>query len=212
MGHTRLDHIPTTKKWAAVVDEIVNGVGLARDDVARIAALTLTAAAPALEKSKGDAGLRHTFYLLTQIVLAAREPEWQDTLARAGVAVSSDASLFDVTSAMHAAVDDHLAERGHPTDISEMAQQAAGEALAELAGSRPGALFEGGGRLQVAIRDLSTKAGFSRLGQVFFGPPVTVLRRFVPSATINSTIGFFGDFSDFIAVSRSFIGLTRLRM
>src|SRR5206468_12075213 len=54
--------------------------------------------------------------------------------------------------------------------VSERAQQGAGEAIATIAGSRATTLF-GSGRdeLQAAIQSLSTKKGFSELGQRFFG-------------------------------------------
>jgi len=177
MGHQRLGKIPKSSKWAAVVDRVVSGTGLARGDVDRIAALTLEAAGPALEKAKDDVGLRHTFYLLTQIVLAARQPDWRGRLADAGIALSAEASIYDLTTGLQCAVDDHVAQHGRPTDISEMAQQAAGEALTSLAGNDATTLFGSGGEyLQSAIRGLSTKSGVSRLGQTFFG---RVLTRFL---------------------------------
>jgi hypothetical protein len=68
------------------------------------------------------------------------------------------------------AIDDHLSSRGGCSDISEIAQQSAGEALARLAGTKAVTLFGAGSdELQDAVRELSTKAGFSRLGQRFFG-------------------------------------------
>jgi hypothetical protein len=190
MGHRRLGPIPTTKKWAAVVDEVVNGAGLARDDVGRIAALTLAAAAPALENGKADPGLRHTFYLLAQIVLAARQADWRGQLAAAGISVSSSASLFDLTLSLHSAVDDHVGRYGQPSDISEIAQQAAGEALASLVGGRDVTLFGSGGEhLQRAVRELSTKAGFCRLGQLFFGRFLSRFLNFYLSRVTAAQVG-----------------------
>jgi hypothetical protein len=146
------------------------GGGLACDDIGRIAALTLDAAAPALEKSTSDAGLRQTFYLLTQIALAARQPDWQVRLARAGISLGEDASLFDLTAGLQTAIDRHTRARGVTSDVGEIAQQAAGEALTLLAQNSATTLFGSGGQhLQLAVRELSTSAGFARLGQVFFG-------------------------------------------
>jgi len=182
--------IPTTRKWTAVVDAVAGGVGLAHDDVARLAALTLDAAAPALEKAKDDPGLRHAFYLLTQIVLAARQPDWRQRLAQAGIAPGADASLFDLTTSLHSAIDDYVALHGRSTDIGEMAQQAAGEAVASLAGDNAVTLFGSGGtHLQAAIRDLSTRAGFARLGQVFFGRFLTRFLNFYLSRITAKEVG-----------------------
>ena len=139
-------------------------------DIGDVAEATLDAARQGLEKAVDDPGLRYTFYLLTQIVLAARQEDWQAGLRPFGIALPGDATLFDLTAELHNAVDDHLAARGRPTDISEMAQQAAGEALLALAGPRAVTLFgEGRDELQAAVRELSTKQGFANLGQRFFG-------------------------------------------
>jgi len=170
MGHQRLGRIAKSRKWRAVVDGVMGGGGLASDDIGRIAALTLDAAGPALRNGTNDAVLRHTFYLLTQIALAAREPDWRGRLAGVGITLSEDASLFDLTVGLHTAVDRQARLAGYTSDLGEMAQQAAGEALAALAGNQATTLFGSGGEhLQKAIRGLSTRVGFAELGQAFFG-------------------------------------------
>lgn len=56
------------------------------------------------------------------------------------------------------------------TDLSEMAQQSAGEALLSLAGLQTANLFGGSNAdPKNAIRSLSTKIGFGKLRQKFFG-------------------------------------------
>jgi hypothetical protein len=176
MGHQRLGEIPKTQKWATVVAKVAgdgqgpSGAGFRAQDVEEIAATTLAAAEAGLLKAINDPGLRYSFYLLTRIVLAAREAEWRVGLADLGIHLSDDSSLFDLTSEVQIAIDEHLSSRGGPSDISEIAQQAAGEALAKLAGPKAVTLFgAGSAELQDAVRELSTKAGFSRLGQRFFG-------------------------------------------
>ena len=190
MGHQRLGTIPTTREWDAVVDELIGGVGLARDDIGQIAAKTLDAAAPALEKAVNDSGLQFTFFLLTQLVLAARTDNWQAQLAEAGITLTDTSSIFDLTSQVQYAVDDYLSFHGQPTDISEMAQRAAGEALALLAKDNSVTLFgQEGAALQSAIRDLSTSDGFSRLGQVFFGRFTSRFLNFYLSRVTASEVG-----------------------
>jgi hypothetical protein len=81
MGHTRLGAIPKSRKWNEVVEQ-VTGAGLAGGvtpgpaDVGAIAAQTLDAAQKALDRATDDPGVRYTFYLLTQVALAARDPDW----------------------------------------------------------------------------------------------------------------------------------------
>src|SRR5574340_1374775 len=84
MGHQRLGWIPKTRKWQAVVDGVVGNGGLGSAEVERIALLTLDAASPALRANLNDPALVHTFYLLTQVALAAREEDWRGRLAREG--------------------------------------------------------------------------------------------------------------------------------
>jgi hypothetical protein len=176
LGHQRLGDVPKTQKWANVVAKVAGGLQGTQDDgnfadvIQDIAAETLNAAEAGLLKSIDDPGLRYTFYLLTQVVLAARKPQWQTSLANLGIRLSDDSSLYDLTSEIQFAIDDHLASRGGPTDVSEMAQKAAGEAVAKLAEARANTLFgTGSNEVQDALRDLSTRAGFARLGQRFFG-------------------------------------------
>lgn len=178
MGHIRLGRIPKSKRWQVVVgmlqggddDEGVGGVLTLAPDVGEVADKTLDAARLGLTKAIDDRGLRYTFYLLTQIVLASRTDDWQAGLRPFGIELPSDATLFDLTAGVQYAIDDYLSLHARPTDISEIAQQAAGEALTALAGPRAVTLF-GSGRdeLQFAVRELSTKNGFADLGQRFFG-------------------------------------------
>jgi len=192
MGHQRLGRIAKSRKWKAVVDGVMGGAGAfaSEADVGRIATLTLDAAGPALERGKGDPGLRYTFFLLTQIALAAREPDWRQRLSSVGISLSADASLFDLTTGLHATIDGYVQSRGVPSDISEMAQQAAGEALSSLAKDDATTLFGSGGEhLQRAVRGLSTKAGFARLGQVFFGQFLTRFLNFYLSRVTADAVG-----------------------
>ena len=176
MGHYRLGIIPKSRKWTAVVAQVAGSVGEGAttatldEDVQQIAASTLDAAQQGLEKAVNDAGLRHTFFLLTQVVLAAREKDWQERLGHHGIKLTEQSTTFDLICQVQHAVDAHLAGKRFSTDISEMAQRAAGESLAALAEPRTASLFgEGDGGLQATLRELSTKAGFARLGQKFFG-------------------------------------------
>jgi hypothetical protein len=196
MGHQRLGDIPKSKKWTAVVTAIAAesadavGPGNLSQAVARIADLTLDAAERGLQRAIDDPGLRYTFYLLTQVVLAAREPSWRKRLADVGLTLSDDSTLFDFTAEVQDALDRYLVSHGPPTDVSEMAQQAAGQAVAELAGPNAKTLFgSGAAELQDAIRAFSTKAGFSRLGQRFFGCFVSRFLNFYLSRVTAGQVG-----------------------
>lgn len=172
MGHQRLGEIPKSQRWITVVAAVAGagGTQAAPSSVAEIARLTLDAASDGLERAKHDPGLRYTFYLLTQLVLAARESDWRDRLARHGIVLQEDSSLFDLTVGLQQVIEDHVLSRGGSSDVGEIAQQAACEAVAALAGPNARTLFgQGSAELQDAVRQLSTRAGFRRLGQHFFG-------------------------------------------
>ena len=178
MGHTRLGTIPKTKKWNAVIkivtaDSSSSAVAPSpqiSENVNNIASQTLEAAQGGLNSAINDLGLRYTFFILTQIMLASRTENWQSRLNELGIQVTDSSTLQDLTTEMQGAIDDYLFSHNHNTDISEMAQKAAGEAVAILASPRSTSLFgDGLDQVKVAIKDLSTKKGFSILGQKFFG-------------------------------------------
>lgn len=151
MGHTRLGTIPKSRKWKAVVAQVAGAggsaggaggsSGTAEPDVPKVAALTLQAADTALANAVRDPGLRYTFFLLTQLVLASRSDSWLERLAASGINVSSDASVFDLTVELQNAIDDYSMAHGGSTDVGEMAQQAAGEAVTTLVAPTVSTLF-----------------------------------------------------------------------
>jgi hypothetical protein len=205
MGHTRLGRIPKSRKWAAVVAEIdklevvtpPGGLEFS-ESIAMIAGCTLEAAEAGLSKAVKEQGLRYAFYLLSQLALSAREENWPQALQKIGIELSENSSVFDLTVELQSAVDRHISAFSRPTDISEMAQRAAGEAISALAASAAVTLF-GSGReeLQRAIRSLSTKKGFSALGQVFFARFISRFLNFYLSRLTPGKLFQVGDVSSF---------------
>lgn len=207
MGHTRLGKIPTTLKWNEVVS-LIAGTGVMGSspdaDISTITARTLDAAQGALDKSVDDPGVRYTFYLLTQIALASRKDNWETALAAHGLRIANTQTVFDFTAEVQEAIDRHvrLSPRGS-TDISEMAQQAAGEALLSLSVAHSHSLFgESSEDVREILRPLSTRKGFGELGQRFFGRFVGRFLNFYLSRIAAAQIGTkwiqdAGDFARF---------------
>lgn len=204
MGHTRLGIIPKSQSWTAVVTSLsdwqrgpeggAHGIGAAnvvdRTAVAAVAEQTLEAAHRGLEQAKDDPGLRFTVFLLTQVALAARKQDWQRPLADLGLRLSDEATLVDLTAEFQGVVDDWVAEHGRLSDFSEMAQRAAGEALAALVAPRAHTLFgDSGEELRLAVRSVSTRKGFADLGQVFFGRFMAGFLNFYLSRITASRLG-----------------------
>lgn len=206
MGHTRLGKIPKSRKWTAVVETISgnkNDVTLPTEDIVenieQIAKQTLEAAEGGLQIALNDLGLQYTFYLLSQIALASRADDWQLRLANLGIQLTPDSSFQDLAVEMQSSIDDFIFSRGKSSDISEIAQQAAGEAISELTANRAVTLFGGGAdELRSAVRRLSTKKGFSELGQKFFGNFMSRYLNFYLSRITASQVGnkFFPQIGD----------------
>jgi hypothetical protein len=196
VGHTRLGNLPKTQKWRDLVERIAGspgsgGVLSAASYVEAIAAQTLEASRKGLDNAKHDSGVLYAFYLLTQVTLASRSTNWEDALARHGIRLGTDSTVFDLTSEIQTAIDEHVSRSSSgATDLSEMAQQSVGEALMSLADTRTENLF--GGRsddVRNAIRTLSTKRGFGELGQRFFGRFVARFLNFYLSRATAAALG-----------------------
>src|SRR5437764_1368722 len=137
MGHTRLGVIPKTRKWSAVVATLFGSDdagaigGPLCDRLPDISRTLIDAIGGGLVEAKNDKGLRYCVYLLTQIALAARSPDWQQSLEVLGILLGDNASVYDLVFQFQCAVDDYTQKNRCASDISEMAQKAAGEALLE---------------------------------------------------------------------------------
>ena len=77
MGHVRLGTLPKSRKWRQVVEELRLGAG-----IGAVAASAADAAEASLEAASNDPAFLHAFWLLTQVPLAARGPDFADDLRR----------------------------------------------------------------------------------------------------------------------------------
>ena len=129
MGHQRLGDIPKSQRWNAVVAAVAGGgIGFGASSdfdefVEGVAQHTLDAAGAGLRRAVGDVGLSYTFYLLTQVVLAAREHDWRDRLRDHGLRLSERSDFFDLTSEVQRAIDEFVGAHGQRTEVSEMASR-----------------------------------------------------------------------------------------
>jgi len=122
-----------------------------------------------LISAANDPGLVHTMWLLTQVPLAARSTDFAGRLRKLGLGVSESPNLLEVVAAFTDAVDVQLRRTGGRTDLGEMAQMAACEALAELGTPLNASLFETTSpTAQQTIKSFSTAKQFSTLAREFF--------------------------------------------
>jgi hypothetical protein len=136
VGDVCLGMLPKTRKWNTVINLIASGA-----NVERIAAASADAAKYALDRASHDPGVAHAFWLLTQILQAARRVGFSERLAKLGVHVSSAPTLLEIVTGFTIAVDRRVRESGKRTDLGEMAQFSAAETLSSLAGREMPSLF-----------------------------------------------------------------------
>jgi len=126
MGHSRIGTLPQTRPWRKVVGLITQGA-----DVGAVAAATARAAESTLASAAHDPALRHSFWLLTQILTAAKSDNFVDALRRAGLYVGHSPTLPEICAAFMEATDRHVQPAGR-TDLGELAQISAVESLSAV--------------------------------------------------------------------------------
>jgi hypothetical protein len=136
MGHIRLKRLPATRKWQHVVALLADGA-----PVEEIASASADAADSGLEHGRDDPTLAHAVWLLTQIPLAARAPDFAEAARSLGLDLRPEPTLMEVVGAYSEAVDSATRGRTGRTDFGEMAQSAAAESLATVAGADLPELF-----------------------------------------------------------------------
>lgn len=164
MGHQRLGTLPRGRHWKGVIELIGGGA-----DVHAVAAATSQAAEQSMIDASSDPTVRHTFFLLAKLPLAAREANFRDALRALGLKVQARPTLADVICQMMEAVDQHTFVRGRRTDYGEIAQLSAAEALEAVVGREMRDLFGVDARAtQSALAGFATVRQFAVLARDFF--------------------------------------------
>jgi len=192
MGHIRLGTLPRTRQWIQVLDLIGDGAG-----TPDVAAATMAASQRGLITAAKDPGLVYTVWLLTQVPLAARSKNFVAHLRKLGLVVSDSPSLLEVVGAFTGAVDAHLRRTGGRTDLGEMAQMAASEALAALGTPANASLFETtASDVQQTFKTFSTSKQFSTLAKEFFTRLSRKYLTYFLSRELSNYVGGDGCFSN----------------
>jgi hypothetical protein len=164
MGHIRLKRLPATRKWRDVVAFLLDGA-----PAEQVASASSDAAEGALQSARRDPVLAYSLWLLTQLPLAAREPDFPDSAWRLGVNVNREASLLQVIGAFSDAIDEAMAGRSGRTDLGEMARKAATESLTAITGADLNGFFDPTPEeVRLAIAKLAAPDRFARLARDFF--------------------------------------------
>lgn len=165
MGHVRLGSLPRTRRWKQVVALIEGGAA-----VDQVANASLRAAEAGLRAAATDPGVIESFWLLTQVPIAARTDDFAEALRDCNVVLDGPPSILDLAAAVSEAVDARLANCKGRTDLGEMAQSAAVETLSVTLGTRLGGLFEPTPEdVRTCCAGLRTVAQFGGVAADFFG-------------------------------------------
>lgn len=163
MGHVRLGPLPRTRRWVHVVALIRGGAA-----AAEVSTAAAHAAENWLSKAANDPTVVEAVWLLLRLPHAARADDFPAALARLGVAVPAPPGLVGLVGAVSAAID-AAAPPGRRTDLGEMAQAAAAEALTGVVGPRLPALFGADPEdVQREVGRLATVKQFGILARDFF--------------------------------------------
>ena len=161
-----------------------------------MAAATMNAAQRGLDAAAQDKGLVYTVWLLTQVPLAARSADFEGRLRKLGLDVSGSPSLLEVSGAFADAVDAHLRRTGGRTDLGEMAQMAASEALTVLGTPANGSLFDTTApSAKEALEAFTTTKQFGSLAREFFARLTTKYLTYFLSRELSNYVGPGGRFA-----------------
>lgn len=164
MGHIRLGRLPRGRRWKQVVELLRTG-----GSVDALAAATAHAAEREIASAKNDPVFAQAVWLLTQLPLAARSPDYEKRLAALGIAPGAEQSPLSLIAAVSTAIDRGTAGEPGKTDLGRLARHAAAETLASvLSSTGPGFFDTPADALKRELARLGTKANFAALAREFF--------------------------------------------
>jgi hypothetical protein len=184
MGHQHLLNLPRSREWQAVVALLRSG-----DDLASIAAATSRAAQLSMIDASDDEVVRQSFFLLTQIPIAARADNFPKALRKIGIGVGDDPGLIELGSAIMSAVDRYISVRGDRTAYGEMAQLALVESVQAVIGRELDDLFGADRRLKLTLSAFAEPRQFAVLARDFFARLTRRHLNFYLSRELASHVG-----------------------
>ena len=186
MGHQRLGVLPRSRDWQQVIALIPEGA-----EVNIVAAATSKAAEASMIDASADPAVRHAFWLLTQIPLAARQKNFVAALGHLGLSrVPAQPTLADIVSGMMDAIDAAIGRSRGRTDFGEMAQLSASESLIAVVGSELRDLFgTTSDQVKLALAGLATVKQFSVLARDYVARLARRHLSYFLSRTLSDHVG-----------------------
>lgn len=187
MGHSRLGNLPRTRKWQEVVGLIA--IGASFDQVANA---VVRAAEDGLMATAHHQGLVEAFWTLTKLAAAARDGNFVEGLRARGLDVPDHPSLPSILAAVSEAIDASMPNNRGRTDLGEIAQSAAAEAVNSLVTEKTQqhSLFSTTAEdVQRAFHELGTPKNFGELGRRFFAQVMNKVLQFYVSREAGNHVG-----------------------
>jgi hypothetical protein len=164
MGHIRLGRLPATRKWQQVIALFASG-----SPSEHVVGASSMAAESSLERARNDPALVHSFWLLTQLPLAARSSDFEASLHAIDLRVRRNVSLLEIAGAMSDAIDRRAERAGGRTDLGELAQHAAVESLTAMVSANLPSLFEPKpDEVRFELGKFAARDRFAQLARDFF--------------------------------------------
>jgi len=199
MGHIHLGRLPRTQSWNAVVDLLRAGAS-----TREIATATAKAAENSLASAASDPALRHAFWLLTQLPLAARKTDFPQRLSQLGMVMGKAPSLLTLAAEFQQSIDARIRNARVKTDLGQMAKLAATEALTTVVSAELPGLFDTTGEgFRYALGKLAAPDRFARLSRNFFARLINHNLEYFLSRAIADHVGpgrglrSIGDYAEF---------------
>jgi hypothetical protein len=95
MGHERIGHLPSTKRWRSIVAELTE-FSQSNDNVASIADKTVRNVARQLEQMNQDKGVLASFSYLLNLLHASKQRDPHAFLEQNGITLSATFSLLEL--------------------------------------------------------------------------------------------------------------------
>jgi len=171
MDLLRLGSLPRTRSWRQVVDLLAKGA-----KVEKVADAAWEAAERGLRDAERDPILSESLWLLVALAVFARESDFVERLRGAGVQLHAEPTQVSLGTAFSDAIDARALAHGGRTDLGEMAQLAAVEALTAQLGARIAVLGSTPTKVRRALADFAVPPRFGELVSEFFA---RLMRRFL---------------------------------
>jgi len=194
MGHTRLGSLPRTKKWREVVNLLTS-----QSDLSKVTGAIIDASHKAFSKLSKDDGLDLTFWLITQVPLAAKKEDFSAALESLDIYAPKNPGIFETIASFNECVERTLRLKGRSSDLAAMALAAASEGFISIVSEKSEGLFgRTSDEVKRAFASLSKPYEFEQISREFFSRFTNRYMNYFLSRELSNHLGKGKRFNDLI--------------